>query len=124
MAAGRPASSRKRCTRHSLVPSAGKHLAGHVGAEHVDRHLLAHALDRAIGVGGDRRAGRRHVSGDQEGLVLLDLTVARQHGARDRSARVDGEPLLTGQVDAARAAQAFARLEGASGPARERAAKS
>ncbi|MCY1171348.1 hypothetical protein D9M73_114560 [compost metagenome] len=105
------------------VPIVGAHfaqqLAGHIGCEHFNRDLLANALDRAIGVAGNRGRGGGQVGGDQEDLIFLNLAIilAGQHGARDRAAGVDRKLLLPGHGITRHALQPGAQLELADGAA-------
>ena len=102
-------------------PALRSHLAdqpgGHVGGQHVDRDLLADAVDRAIGVSRDRGAGRRQRRGDQEHLILLDgVAIARwQHCARRGATRIDGKAGAPVQRVTGNALQAFVGVETALG---------
>ena len=91
-----------------------------VGGEQVDGNALADAVDRAIGVGRHRLACRRHVGGDQEDLILLDLLAIGigQDRACDGAARVDGKggtPRHRIARDATRGGDAGERAFGATG---------
>ena len=119
---GQPCFLEEALHRPLVGAQPGEHFARHVGWKHVDGNLLADTVDRAIGIGADRRAIRRDIGGDEERLVLLDLAAvpARQHGARDRPAAVDGEFGLAGEGVAGEALQLVLQGEGAGHAAGER----
>jgi len=91
------------------------------GLQHVDRDFLADTVDRAIGIGPDRRRRRRNICCDEEHLFLLNARIiAAKHPTRRRPACIDGKAARAFELRTARRGEAVVQVDFARQPARQR----